>query len=234
MTVAQGAVYTDTIGPIIDASGAVVSNAVSAGQLTIIALYDSGGTDQSGGSTLIYLGNGVYQVSKTLSGSAALGNWTLLAAWNNTVEPVRRYSGTFQVVTEQQADPMASARGAKLDLLGQGLTTITAPVASGGDVTIIAGDDYLNVDGRALAWTSTTWPALTSGSAILTIKAQGIVALTKTMTVVDASHVRVDLTKTDTAPLGSGGYRLAVVATLADASIVTLVNAGLSVQKAGV
>lgn len=117
MSVAQGGVYTDTIGPIIDASGAVVSNAVSAGYLTITALYDSTGADQSSGGTLTYLGNGVYQVSKTLSSSAALGTWTLVAAWNNTVEPIRRYNGTFQVVTAQQADPMASTRAANLDNL---------------------------------------------------------------------------------------------------------------------
>lgn len=115
MSVAQGTIWSDTIGPIIDSGGAVVSNAVSAGHLTITAIYDSATADQKAGAVLTYLGNGLYQIAKTLSSSAALGNWTPLATWNNTVEPARTYVGSFEVVTPQQKDPMASTRAANLD-----------------------------------------------------------------------------------------------------------------------
>jgi hypothetical protein len=106
--VAQGATWSDTTDPIVNVSGALVSNAVSAGHLIVETLVDSANVDQSTGATLAYVANGVYRVTKAIGGSAALGTWAVTLKWDNTVEPVRRYAETFDVITAQQADPAAA------------------------------------------------------------------------------------------------------------------------------
>ena len=106
-----------------------------------------------------------------------------------------------------------------------------------GDVVVIAGDDYLNADGRAIDFTlaasSVTWPDLTS--AVVTLryrKMSGGAVLTKTMTVVTptgaSATVRLELTKAITETL-SGKYKYDVEAVLANTRVVTLISGSLLV-----
>ncbi len=58
---------------------------------------------------------------------------------------------------------------AKTNLITTGQILVSSPIAADGDVTIVQGDDYLDVNGTALVFTSETWtsPDLTSATAKL-------------------------------------------------------------------
>jgi hypothetical protein len=124
-----------------------------------------------------------------------------------------------------QIEQTTAAIKANTDKLGMGVVSAQSPVTDTGDVAIVAGDDYLNADGRALTFTAANWPVLTG--ATITLNADN--ALTKTGTVVNATTARVELTAADTANLRPSVYVFGLVAKLADGSTVTLVQARLAV-----
>lgn len=125
---------------------------------------------------------------------------------------------------------------AKTDLItAGGSVTVVAPVASDGDVTVYQGDDYASVDSRALDWSGTTWPDLTSASILLMVRAQTGVAFSKAGTVVSAGGatqtVRVELTDDETALLAAwpAESELRIRATLSSGGKATIVDSTLSV-----
>ena len=107
-SVALGGVYSDTLGPIIDSSGNAVTNGVSASHLTVEQFVDSADADKSSGVILSHVGLGKYRITKAIPSNAATGAWSFTIKWDNTVEAVRRYPGSF-VVTTAAADPAAIA-----------------------------------------------------------------------------------------------------------------------------
>ncbi|MBU2249537.1 MAG: hypothetical protein KKD77_22510, partial [Gammaproteobacteria bacterium] len=89
-------------------------------------------------------------------------------------------------------------------------------------VTTYRGDDYYNADGRALEWTSTSWPTLTG--ATITAVISGVCTLTGS--VVSASKVRLELTDAQTTAIPEGDYAFQIYAALVTSgNIVTLVDA---------
>jgi hypothetical protein len=110
-----------------------------------------------------------------------------------------------------------------------GPVSVMSPVNPEGDeLTIVRGDDYKQVDGRAITWSSTNWPTLTGATVTLTIrrKKTGLVELTTAGTVVDASTVRVELSSDLTGVLvpSDWGHAFDVQAILAETgNVVTLV-----------
>lgn len=108
-----------------------------------------------------------------------------------------------------------------------GEVTVVGPVATGGAVSIIAGDDYASVDGRALTWSSTAWPDLTGATVVCNVDSYAT-ALPMTVTVPGSGSqtVQLELTAAQTTAL-AGLLHFSVVATLADGNIATLVSAGL-------
>lgn len=138
MTIAQGAVFTDTTEPIRTSAGVLVADGLSAGPptITLAELVDSADVDQSAGAALTYAGRGKYRVTKTIPGGALVGNWRATISYLETGFTVPRdYTLSFQVVTSQQADPMASVRGANLDRLDAIVSTRLAAA----DYTATAG-----------------------------------------------------------------------------------------------
>jgi len=121
----------------------------------------------------------------------------------------------------------AGSAGYALGRIGVGEVTAVVPVASNGDITLIAGDDYLDADGRALQWTDTglTWPTL-SGGTVAFIAA----SFSKAMTIVDATHVKLELTDSETAALRS--KRFAIVFTDSGGHVATLFYASMTVVDA--
>lgn len=196
------------IGPTLDVSG----NAVTGASWSAIVAQKPDGTTFS--PSYSEIGSGVYKATVV---STARGNWFLFS--QATVNAVT-YSDAGSI-TVDDAVTIGTA------------TTITSPVTTGGDVSITAGDSYLNADSRALVWTGSSWPSFASATATFTVKDRtGTAVLTKSASLDSATSIHVDLTATDT-NLASGSYRCAIVATLADASKATLVDAGFSVKKAG-
>lgn len=114
---------------------------------------------------------------------------------------------------------------AKTNLISGTNITLVSPVTEGGTVEIVQGDDYKATDGRALQWSSTSWPVLTSGSIELELR-KGTLTASFAGSVLSATEAQVELTATDTEPLETGTWQYALKATLADGSVVT-VAAGL-------
>lgn len=75
------------------------------------------------------------------------------------------YGGTFEgevgVLTIQQAGWPEEIHDRTL----AGVTFVS-PVLASGNALLVRGDDYLQADGRALAWTNDNWPVLTAGSVL--------------------------------------------------------------------
>ena len=133
-------------------------------------------------------------------------------------------------------DGNVDAIQAKTDLItAGGSVTVVAPVAASGDVTVYQGDDYANVDGRALDWSGTTWPDLTAATILFLVRAQTGAAFSKAGTVVSAGGatqtVRVELTDDETALLEAwpAESELRIRATLASGGKATIVDSTLSV-----
>lgn len=120
--------------------------------------------------------------------------------------------------------------------LGGTTITVTAPVASGGNVTIYIGDDYSNTDSRALDWTSSGWPNLTSATSITlvamdarTTGADWSITGTAPTAGVGSQTVRFQPTAAETAQLREGsGHKFQIEAVLSSGRIVTLVAATLT------
>lgn len=95
--------------------------------------------------------------------------------------------------------------------------------AGGQQLAITRGDDYRAADGRALAFTNTAWPDLTSGSVSLELrKTDDQTTVNQAGVVASADSVTVELTATWTAALELGLYRYALKASLASTHEVTL------------
>jgi hypothetical protein len=102
--------------------------------------------------------------------------------------------------------------------------TVNRVVSDGGDIEIVRGDTYESADSRALEWSGTTWPVLTGGAILLTVRNdKDRIVLAKAGSVVDADTARVELTAAETdVMLGTHKYDLE--ATLASGNVVTLVR----------
>lgn len=122
-------------------------------------------------------------------------------------------------------------------LTGQSaVITVVSPVASGGNISIIAGDSYKAADGRALSWSSTSWFDLTNQTLAFTC---GDVALVPTFTGTypAAQTVSLDMASSDTTAIKDGiaygtaaEFRITAGSTDATPQIRTLVLARASVK----
>lgn len=96
---------------------------------------------------------------------------------------------------------------------------------------VVAGDDYKSADGRALTWSSDTWPDLAGATLTMTVGHEqynlyGNLPLTWEGTVpASPDHpgtISLDVTSAQTASLAPDEYDYQLTATLADGDKVTL------------
>ena len=135
--------------------------------------------------------------------------------------------GDLSAITDQLDDIEAALVGDTLNV------TVVSPLSQNGrKLEIVQGDDYANDDGRAIDFTSASWPTLTSATVSFQAKATpGTATLTKSMTVVTATgtkKVRLELTDDDTVSLTPGAFAYNVVATLSNGNKVTLVRGAMT------
>ena len=119
----------------------------------------------------------------------------------------------------------------RTDTIGALTVTLTAPVATSGNaITVIRGDDYLNADGRALAFTGTNWPVITGGAVALIVRFPTVTSYTGVVT--GAAACYIELTDTQTALLTPGVYDYDLQATLAGVggSVITLAQGTFTVS----
>jgi hypothetical protein len=121
---------------------------------------------------------------------------------------------------------------AKTDLITSGNVTTSLPVTSAGQITgpLFIGDDYLNANGRAFAWTvalPTGYVAATStckfGMAYQDDSGSYSFNLSGTVVDVGSGNVtlRFDVPKATTSTLGAGWYRWSVEHVAADGTEIT-------------
>jgi len=111
-------------------------------------------------------------------------------------------------------------------LVGVPSFTVASAVSASGDaIELVQGDDYANGDARALSWSSTSWPDLTSASVTLYVK-QGAGVVDIAGSVVSAGGatqtVRVEPTDIETAALDAGMEKFHLEAVLDGGNVVTL------------
>lgn len=145
-----------------------------------------------------------------------------------------------RVSTRADGANYTTARAAKLDLLGNGLVSVAAPVALSGDVTLYKGDDYYAADDAALEWTDANarWPDLTGATATFLVRSPSGSVFSKAATIVTPSgtgkKIRVELTAGETALLVSypGPSDVRVRVTLASGHSRTLIQGELTAEEA--
>lgn len=127
--------------------------------------------------------------------------------------------------------------GAALGRIGSAQVTIVSPVSDDGtEVELVAGDDYLNADGRALVFTrasgSAEWPDLTG--ATVRFKNGAFAAVTGTVVVPTGAgqQVRFDVARTLTAGLRTTrGYDIEATLAGVGATVVTLITGTLKIVR---
>ena len=93
---------------------------------------------------------------------------------------------------------------AKTDLIVTGEITVTDPIADGGAlITLRRGETYSVAAGSALEWTVSEFPSVTGATVTFQMRQKGktTTVLTKSMTVVSSTVVRLELTAAETAAL---------------------------------
>jgi hypothetical protein len=126
----------------------------------------------------------------------------------------------------------------KTDLITSSSITVTSPVNTAGDITIVRGDDIDSTLANAIVFNSTDWQDLTSSTVVFSCKHKrtGVAGLTAVATTVTnagqaTQTVTVNLTAAQTAQLSPGddAYYYDVQATLSGGSVVTLTYGDMTV-----
>jgi hypothetical protein len=222
----DGSFYTTARGTKLDQLDAAVSSR---------STYAGG--DTAGTTTLLsrlsatragYLDN-LTNLDATISSIATAITAVPAAVWNALTSGLSTV-GSIGKLLVTNVDTTVSSRASAASL-GSASVTLVSPVLSSGVVDLISGDDYKSVDGRALTWTSTSFPDLTSGSvSLITVMAPTQATTTFQGSVTSATSCMVELTAAQSGSLATGNGRYAVRVTLADTHIVTLVNGPVRVR----
>ena len=198
--------------------------------------------------TLIEIGDGEYAIAFTPTTAA---RWRARVTYN-AGGVFRDFLETYDVLPAA-ADPAAIADAlAAVQTTVDGVAAMTdvatstratpgayvaagGTVATNGDITIRRGNAYLNADGLALPWSSSSWPVLTS--ATITLQAESAyddrVTFSAAGAVVTATGttkaVRVELSEAQTTALTAGDWTYVVHAVLASGNDVELASGAMTV-----
>lgn len=155
-----------------------------------------------------------------------------------------QFNGDDEVLAATDAVISADVRvdeftsNAMSQLRGVTAIYVTSPVAEDGSLSLIQGDDYFNVDSRALEWINEagTWPDLTAATVTLRLKRENGTPNSVAGTVITPTganqKIRVELTSAFTAQLEAcAHWTFEVEATLSNGHDVTLVIGDASVTE---
>lgn len=157
---------------------------------------DGAAWTSAGVGTLTHVGNGRYYADLTAAAVLTSGAW---------IESRYKSASTAECPGDSAAvvdyDPYSDLASVLARLSAAGLTVTAAavvPASPSGVLTLVAGDDYLSADGRALTWRVETGQDLTGASWSLTIyqgagEASGVQA-TVTCSAVAVAGVGYDVT----------------------------------------
>jgi hypothetical protein len=169
--------------------------------------------------------SGIYRVAVSLP-----AGWSGAVEWD-TGETVPVYAiEAIEVANLDDLDATISSR-ATLASLANTSIQVVGPVSTTGTISILAGDDYLASDTRALVWedvTGTRWPSLSGATITLDVFDESMGEKFSTVghevsAVSPARKVSVDIPGVDTLNV-PGKWRYRLWAVLVDGSKVTLSN----------
>lgn len=145
-------------------------------------------------------------------------------------DSVIEYEGSLSAIRFIQTTPTAI-----VNATFYGYQDVSLVGEVGDLLSLVAGDDYYNIDGRALEWSSDVWPDITGAAVTLRIST-GATPLSVAGTVVTAGigvaqSVRFELSDTNTSALNAGGHTWEVTYTKGT-STIRLIGALCQVQKA--
>jgi len=176
-------------------------------------------------------------VTRTLTSGAAPSAASIAdAVWDEGAADHNAAGSTGQRLNASgtSADPLlnqvpgayaSGTAGAALGKIGVGRITTVSPVAQGGEIELVRGDDYLEEDGRALEWIdeNAAWPDLTE--AVISLGISGSEFAGEVITGTGANKkVRAEPDAAYTSALAKGIRWYQVQAILATGSVVTLVH----------
>lgn len=201
-----------------------------------IAVVTSGACTEitgEGGSSYVYLYTPTTQDTFTgmMSTTAvtAVQNWLLVGS-ETSVDTTAPSSLTAQQVWEYSVRTLTSPT-----------LTFQSPFWPDAEtLTIVRGDSYTSGDdNRPLQWHSDAYPTLTGGTIALYMRSVSAPNDVQTFagSVIDASTAQVELTSTQTAAFDTSSnknqpaYEAALVAVLADSTVVTLARVNVIVRR---
>ncbi|MDP9175618.1 MAG: hypothetical protein M3O30_17380 [Planctomycetota bacterium] len=206
-------------------------------------------TDSAGNAiaTATNLATLLTRLPQTIAFNGTSGNPNVnLVSWLGTA-PLALASQLVQAQTANYLGPTAGQIAASVQSLGGITFTSVSPLAQNGSLTIVHGDDYYNVDNRAISFNATAgaWPNLTGAAVALDLRVApsntGSGATSEAISgVVSASGVGVgqsvyfEISSAITGALAvwSNGYTYAVIATLSDGHVATLATGSVTVKAA--
>jgi hypothetical protein len=234
--------------------GAFPAAIATAGAYPVLFRQQAGGSPAATDVNAGMIGGTVYWTGSgeafPLASSAAAATNVLMAGSNldaNVTQWLATAVGLASGLPNVTAANMLSAGAiaAAIQNLGAISFTLVSPIMQNGSISIVAGDDYYNADGRALTWTSSAgvWPNLTGATIALTgnlspsippnggsrsYNVAGVVSAGGTGT----QSVYVELPKATTIAMAVGAmaYDFALIATLSDGHLATLAQGTLTVK----
>ena len=216
-----------------DNANAAITGKTSADFATVEA-YQISDPTTTAPITLTDLGSGRYRISFTPTTAA---DWTAHLVYNaggvfREYEPNQPYD-----VLPAAADPAAIAdalAAVQATVLGSEVT-VTSPLATDGTIMLLQGDTYDSDETRAIVFSLTGQPNLTSATATLLLS-WGVDSLAVTGVITNAGQttqtITVELTAAQTATLPVTGITYALKATLANAHVVTMQTGRVIVSAA--
>lgn len=138
-------------------------------------------------------------------------------------------TGTATVTAVMAVDPTATlaAIQAKTDLISSGSVRVICPLTDNGtQLTLVAGDDYFHLHGRAIDFISADYPDLSGATCELRILSRdtGSLVFAVAGQIVDAQTLRYEIPRAKTAlltPANLGTYVFASRVVFADGQIAT-------------
>lgn len=136
----------------------------------------------------------------------------------------------INAVASVSVDEAAIAAAVLAGMGGGASVLIVSPIAQDGTITIVAGDDYLTTNNRAITITETgtSWPVLTGATVTFStgLFTKACVVVTPTGTKV----IRLDLTSTETRAIAPGTYTYQIEANVGGTS-TTIITGNFIVTR---
>lgn len=211
------------------------------GLTVLVDIYDEAEAVLIAGQAATEVGGGLYKYTLAADQVDAVGAYKAIAKTEDDTVDQQHLPGIWEVGVAGVGN-LDQPISAVLSRFGSARVTLTSPLAADLALTLVQGDDYFAVDGRALEWVDAgnTWPALTGATVRFAAQhftsGEGLAAAGTVLAATGpGKSVRVEIAAAQTALLTKLGpfYSYIVRATLASGHLVTLAKGTLALVVRG-